>query len=115
MTTTTVIESDRLPLATLTDALDPALEAGRVYLLGTAAAKGAMPVPPTLEVSGETVTFNYATPDALDDWRPTTLRQVALTVQIRHAPNATPPAFALPDRADTPATPGPLQRWIPTR
>lgn len=68
----------------LLEALEPLQEAGRVYLLGTVTARGIDAAPPSVTVSGETVTLHYAPPGVLADWRPERLRQVELVVQVRH-------------------------------
>jgi len=79
----------------LLEALVPLQKAGRVYLLGTVAARGIQEAQPSVSVSGETVTLHYAPPAVLADWRPARLRQVELVVQVRHRPGTAVPEIML--------------------
>ncbi len=84
----------------LREALAPLRSAGKVYLLGTLDAPAMKPIPPTLEVSGDRVTLGYASPEILTSWGNRTLRNLDLTLQVRH-----PPGARVPEGLDfTPAT-----------
>jgi len=87
----------RVPQTTpgaLLGSLTPLQSAGKVYLLGTLEAPGLKPVPPTLEVAGDRVTLGYATPEILDSWGRRALRNLDLTVQVRHPPGGAVPELA---------------------
>jgi inner membrane protein len=54
-------------------------------------AKHIAPVPPTVEVAGESVTLRYARASLLTEWGNQALNDIDLTVQVRHAPGVTVP------------------------
>ena len=85
-TTTYELHVERTTGAALREWLEPLAESGKQYLLGSLSASGVRPVPPVVEVSGDTVILNYAAPEMLRAWKGRTLRDVEITVQVRHAP-----------------------------
>ena len=91
ITTTTTIQADRARAGSLFESLAPLQSAGQVYLLGTLGAKRIAPIPPVVEVAGETVTLRYAGPSAVAGWDNQPLTDIDLTVQVRHAPGVTVP------------------------
>lgn len=87
--------SIRVPQTTtgsLIESLAPLQSAGKVYLLGALEGPGMKAVPPTIEVAGDRVTLHYASPDTLSAWGRRALRNLDLTVQVRH-----PPGVAVPE------------------
>ena len=64
---------------------------GEVFLIGTAEGEGVKAQPPTLEVSGDRLTFDYAAPAILEGPDGRSLRNLELTLQVRHAPGQTLP------------------------
>lgn len=64
---------------------------GEVFLIGTAEGEGVKAQPPTLEVSGNRLTFDYAAPALLEALDGRSLRNLELTLQVRHAPGQTLP------------------------
>jgi inner membrane protein len=112
-TTAHTITAPVLDAGALRAALAPLVSAsgGHVYLTGTFEAAAVTRAPPTVEVSGETVTLAYADPACLDALRGRALREVALTVQVRHAPGVHLPTLApLADRA--PVLHPLLEKWL---
>ncbi len=95
----------------LREALAPLRSAGKVYLLGTFEAPGLKPVPPTLEVSGDRVTLGYASPEILAPWGNRTLRNLDLTLQVRHPPGAVVPELVSLAPASPELHPL-LSRWL---
>lgn len=116
-TTSHRIDRDQISAAALAAALDEQAATGTVYLIGNLLAPGAAADPPTITVTEQGRTMlAYATPAQLTDWaaRDLLLRDAHVTVQVRHAPDANPPALDLPETAPTPTAPGLLERWLPT-
>ena len=112
------LQTTSLPLAgavlaasAIRGALAPLEQAGEVYLLGSLLLGGVKADPPTLEVAGETAQLFYARPALLEQWAGKTLREVDLTVQVRHVPGAEIPALA-PLAASAAVIPPRLQRWL---
>ena len=104
------VSSRSIDRARLLEALELLQEAGSVYLLGSVSARGIEEAPPSVSVSGESVSLHYTTPEVLADWQPARLRQVELVVQIRHAPGAEVPEVVLKgeDAGISPL----ITRWI---
>jgi inner membrane protein len=97
---------------TVAAALAPWRERGTILLLGELKLAGVGSAPPTVETAGETVTLVYADPEILDRWRGKSLRDLALTAQIRAPagaalPSPTPVQLREPPRIDPL-----LQRWL---
>lgn len=109
--TTTSVQAKAVAAAALLEALAPLDSIGKVYVLGTLTARGIRPEPPTVAVSGETVTLAYASLAALQNWPRETLRDVALVVQVCHAPGVEVPAVTVREGADR-AIPAALRKWI---
>lgn len=111
ITTTTTITAERIGTGSLSEPLARLESTGRVYLLGTLTAKGIRPEEPTVTVTGETVHLAYATPAELAAWPSMALRDVDLTVQVRHAPGTVIPQ--MPGPVGEKFTINPLlERWI---
>jgi len=85
-TTTTTLEVKRITAESLFDSISPLLLSGTVYLLGEFSAAGITSVPPTVEVNGDNVQLNYASPELLGSWGKKHLEDVYFTIQVRHAP-----------------------------
>ena len=92
----------------LRSVLAPLQNVGEVYLLGTVRAKGITEQPPTLTLSGERVHLHYARPAQLPE---RTLREVEVTVQIRHPPGRMVPELKRP-APENDALPPLLRRWV---
>ncbi|MET0084743.1 MAG: hypothetical protein ABW079_17210, partial [Sedimenticola sp.] len=86
ITTTTTIRREQMRAGSLFESLAAVESEGKVYLLGIAKARGIKPQSPSVEISGETVKLAYADLDVLRVWPSTVLREVELTVQVRHEP-----------------------------
>jgi inner membrane protein len=112
-TTSRAIQAATLAASALREALRPLEDAGEVYLIGALRLQGIKPAPPTLEVSADTLRLSYAEPALLEAWQGKTLREVDLTVQVRHAPGATIPELA-PLSTAAARIPPRLQRWLST-
>jgi inner membrane protein len=116
-TTSHRIDRQQLDAGELAAALTPLQAAGEVYLIGTVSAPGTKPAPPTLTTTGDDqVQLHYATPALIATWaeRGRRLRDVRLTIQIRHAPTVKAPALMLSNAAEPPPlAPNRLNRWLP--
>jgi inner membrane protein len=111
-TTSLSIQGVSLSATAIRELLRPIEAAGgEVFLIGSLLLPGVKAEPPTLEVSGETVQLVYARPQRLDAWQGKTLREVDLTVQVRHPPGATVPKVA-PLEASSASIDPLLQRWL---
>ena len=110
-TTSLPIQGATLSASDIRELLRPLEEAGEVYLIGSLLLSGVKDEPPIVEVAGETVRLVYARPERLDPWRGKTLREVDLTVQVRHVPGATLPEVA-PLAASSASIDPLLQRWL---
>ncbi|TVQ88642.1 MAG: hypothetical protein EA400_08555 [Chromatiaceae bacterium] len=106
------VRAARIEVATLRDQAAVLGTVGEVVLIGSAQAEGVRPQPPTLEVTGDRLTFVYADPAQLDALAGRSLAQVDLVLQVRHAPGATLPALDAPDPG-TAVVPARLERWLP--
>jgi inner membrane protein len=105
------VQVGRLSGRELAGLLQPLAEAGTVYLIGTVRSRAVQDDPPTVAVSGETVTLRYATFEALAEAGP--LRELALTVQVRHPPGAAVPVLEQATRSgDGDRLPALLRPWI---
>ncbi len=111
-TSTVAVKAAQIDVATLAARAATLSQTGPVYLLGTAQAEGVKPKPPTLEVSGDGLTFAYAAPALLEALKGRALTNVDLVLQVRHAPGATLPALEpVPSRGAQ--TSELLKRWLP--
>ena len=86
-TTTTTVQVERIAAGLLFDSLAPLQTSGSVYLLGELSATGIAAMPPSVEVSSESVQLHYASPEILSGWGKKHLEGVNLIVQIRHDPD----------------------------
>lgn len=105
------LDADLTTPAALGRALAPLAELGEVYLIGSLEARGIAAAPPTLEVAGDSVTLTYASPELLATWEARALRRVALTVQVRHAPDLEAPPLIL-EAEHHDAIPRELRPWL---
>lgn len=110
-TTTRILNVDRLSTLALTDLLVPLQESGEVYLLGALTARSVREQPPTVTVVGDSVSLHYAEPELLTGWKPGVLRDVRLTVQVRHPPGEPVPEVVLPE-GEAMRLPHELGRWL---
>ncbi|MCF7992156.1 MAG: metal-dependent hydrolase [Thiohalocapsa sp.] len=110
-TTARPVRAQLLSADAIADLARPLADQGEVYLLGVALAEGVRPKPPTLEVEGEAVRFVYADPALLERLRGRTLRDVELTIQVRHAPGAAAMPDAEPEGRPVDIDPR-LERWL---
>lgn len=94
-TTTRTVQAQSLELAKLVESLKPLGAAGEVYLVGSFQALHAKHAPPGIETAGETVSLNYAKPEALLQGLPAVVTAVDITVQVRHAPGGEIPEIEL--------------------
>jgi inner membrane protein len=94
-TTTRHIDTPHTSPAALAAALATLEAVGEVYLIGSLTARGIAPQAPTVAVSANTVSLNYARPEVLEAWGQRALRDVLLTVQVRHVPDETVPEVRL--------------------
>ncbi|TVQ83896.1 MAG: hypothetical protein EA400_18425 [Chromatiaceae bacterium] len=76
-TSTAAVRAARIEVATLRDQAAMLGTVGEVVLIGSAQAEGVRPQPPTLEVTGDRLTFVYADPAQLDALAGRSLAQVA--------------------------------------
>mgnify|MGYP001822299305 CR=1 FL=1 len=86
-TTTTTVQTHRIKADLLHASLVPLHASGTVYLLGELSATGVAAMPPTVEVSSESVHLRYASPEIFSSWGKKYLDGVNLIVQIRHDPD----------------------------
>ena len=84
-TTTASVHVKRITADSLLDSFAPLLTNGTVFLLGDLIAAGVTAIPPTVEVSGESIRLSYASPEVIRKWGKLLLEDVALTIQVRHA------------------------------
>jgi len=113
ITTTILVKHDRILAEDLQRTLEQYDRHGRVYLLGRAMARRVSAIPPTLSVSGEVLLFHYATLEQLIRLGNKPLRDVSLTVQIRHAPDTQLPSTDVPQSpSGTTQMPDTLQKWL---
>jgi inner membrane protein len=110
ITTAASIVADSATAAGLLAALRKAETAGAVFVTGALKARGVRPIPPTIEVTDETVQLSYAAPESLEALRGV-LRELELTVQIRHAPGVETPEIVLEGGTEAVLDPL-LRRWI---
>lgn len=110
-TTSFELRAHHATAAALSEALAAPQSAGAVYLLGDFTAKGMEADPPTVEVAGDAVALHYARPEVLQALGDRLLTEIALTVQVRHAPGAevSPPGPLAESGAPVPAA---LQGWV---
>jgi len=84
-TTTASVHVKRITADSLLDSFAPLHTNGTVFLLGDLIAAGVTAIPPTVEVSGESIRLSYASPEVIRKWGKLLLEDVALTIQVRHA------------------------------
>ena len=112
-TTATPVEAPILTVGALVERVRPLTAKGDVYLLGSAlVGPGVKPDPPALEVNGEVLRFVYASPAVLDQLATRTLREVELTVQIRHSPDTVVAAPEAPAAAPREVHPLLRRYWV---
>ncbi|WP_163560512.1 metal-dependent hydrolase [Halomonas sp. NO4] len=110
-TATRQIDAERTSPAALAAALAPLEATGEVCLIGSLTARGITAQAPTVAVSGDTVSLTYAEPGVIDGWGSRPLRELLLTVQVRHAPGMTVPEVTLSEeRAGV--IPAELRPWV---
>lgn len=85
-TTTSSVQVKRITADSLFDSFAPLLTSGNVFLLGELTATGVTAIPPTVEVTSKNIRLSYASPEVLRKWGKILLEDVALTIQVRHAP-----------------------------
>ncbi|WP_445005131.1 metal-dependent hydrolase [Halomonas mongoliensis] len=95
----------------LVAALTPLEAIGEVYLIGSLTVRGVTAQPPTVAVSGDTLSLTYASPAVLEGWGARPLRDLLLTVQVRHAPDETPPQVKLSEETAG-VIPAELHPWV---
>ncbi|MGM1051815.1 MAG: metal-dependent hydrolase [Pseudomonadota bacterium] len=110
-TTTRHIDTPHTSPAALSAALVALQAMGETYLIGSLTARGIAPQAPTVSVSGDTVSLTYASPDVLEAWGHRALRDLLLTVQVRHAPDEPVPAIAL-NQAPGSVIPAEIRPWL---
>jgi inner membrane protein len=98
-TTTQTLTVKQTTAAALLGALEPLRDAGRVYLIGTVRSLGMKASEPAVQVSGEQVTLNYASTENVARWGRRTLRDLEITVQVRHKPGKAIPDISLESAA----------------
>jgi len=111
ITTTRMLTAHKVSRATLQKSLELLQEHGNVYLLGTLTAPRVRDQTPAITVAGETVSLHYADPVVLRNWKPAMLRDVELSVQIRHTPGVTVPEIDLQGEERL-RLPDGLGRWL---
>lgn len=112
ITTTRELTATHTSPASVATGLEPLQPLGEVYLIGSLTAKGLKEQPPSVAVSGDTVSLTYAVPEMLETWGARPLRDLLLTVQVRHAPGVEVPSLALNDEA-VDLIPAELRPWMP--
>lgn len=110
-TTTRQLSAEHTSPAALAAALEPLEAAGEVYLIGSLTARGIAAHAPTVAVSGGEVSLNYAEPGVIDRWGARPLRDLLLTVQVRHAPDVAVPEVALGEEKAG-VIPAELRPWL---
>ena len=89
------VQAKAISAAVLLEKLEPLRSIGQVYLLGRMKAHGIAEQLPTVAVSGETVTLNYADPGILADLGKNQLHEVEMFVQVRHTPGTFVPELQI--------------------
>lgn len=112
-TITTTLSVARITRKDLLNIIEPWASLGRVYLSGTFTVHGVQDDNPTRMVSGETVILKFADARELETWGFTVMRNVSLSIQLRHLEQLPVPELKQPDResAILPADVT-LQKWI---
>ncbi|MCE0732463.1 metal-dependent hydrolase [Halomonas sp. G15] len=111
VTTTRQIAAEHTSPAALGAALEPLEAVGEVYLIGSLTARGIEPKAPTVAVTGDSVNLIFAAPAVLEEWGARPLRDLLLTVQVRHVPSVTTPEVTLDD-VTAGVIPAELRPWL---
>ena len=111
-TTTTTFKATHIRAGSFYERLALLQSAGEVYLIGTVQAKHLSAKPPTVEVSGETATLNYAAPSVIQAWDDALLEQVELVLQLRHAPDQEPPELPSGMKSEMAGLHPLLKKWV---
>jgi inner membrane protein len=111
-TTTTTLKRPRWDTASLREALAPWSALGEVYLLGELTSPSIPAQPPNISKTADRLSLQYADPAQLADWPGGPLRDLDLSIQLRHPPGLQPPALNLDQAEPGPSRHPLLQRWI---
>jgi len=111
-TTTTTFRAEHIRASALYERLATLQSAGEIYLIGTVQARNIPAESPTVEVSGEAATLNYAAPSVIRAWDDTLLEQVELVLQLRHAPGQEPPELPTGMSGDMIGLHPLLKKWV---
>ncbi|MCB1761333.1 MAG: metal-dependent hydrolase [Gammaproteobacteria bacterium] len=115
-TTTTIhYSSEMIGRDSLIETLTPLQSMGEVYLIGQLKVKNIHSAPPTVEAAGEQVRLRYASPERMKQWESRMLRNIDLTIQVRHPPGVSIPTFVEPETADLRQFHPLLKRWLDNR
>ncbi|WP_456378851.1 metal-dependent hydrolase [Thiolapillus sp.] len=110
-TTTQHIEADYMSTSELRRRMKELEAFGRVYISGRLEARNIRNNPPTVEATDTGVTLRYAAPEELQEWKNRSLRNLAIDVQVRHAPGIVVPEFD--SEQDSGAEMNPLlDKWV---
>ena len=112
ITTTTTFKAKNIHSGSLHERLRPLLSYGEVYLIGEIQAAGIPARLPTVEVNAETATLHYAAPSALDAWGDVLLKEVELTLQLRHSPGQDIPELPTGMAEEEQGLHPLLQKWV---
>lgn len=115
ITTSISIELDRIKMADLISKLEAYQRFGQLYLLGSASTTVAYSAPPTLKVTGDQLIFNYTSLHTLASTNMRSLRNVVLSVQIRHSTGTKITDPKLPQSSADSSLEAILKRWLPSR
>lgn len=111
VTVTRHIDAEHTSPAALMAALKPIDVQGEVYLIGSLTARGITAQAPSVAVSGNDVSLSYAEPGVIESWGARPLRDLLITVQIRHSPGDTIPQIALSEETAG-VIPAELRPWL---
>jgi len=112
ITNTTRFKAGSIDADSLYESLLRLQSAGRVYVSGTLRAGHIASMPPTVEVTGENVTLNYAAASLPGDWGGQRLTDIDLAIQVRHDPGISVPEIRRPEQAEGGELPPLLKKWI---
>lgn len=110
-TVTRHIDAEHTSPAALMNALKPLEATGEVYLIGSLTARGIAAQAPSVAVSGDDVSLSYAEPGVIESWGARPLRDLLITVQVRHSPGDTVPQVALSEETAG-VIPAELRPWL---
>lgn len=103
---------NRLDASALYESLATLSVVGDVYVVGSMQSNQVAESSPQVLVSGETVSVHYASPEIVKAWGRRRLREVDITVQVRHEPGVVVPRlpeFSGSERIELPES---LGRWV---